>query len=559
MDGVHGLVAWDLPLRVLLVQEQTSPWWKDFPWALVAAILSVAGVLIGAFISKRLSEQQFERKSLAEEFTDILNRFASENPIIRANAAIRLGEIAYRKVRRTDWLSWMPFDRRVRTPTTVPAAVETDETEPPFFGRTIAQLAAALHMEEHAAVRAEIGRALERIADKAGDEKSASLTLLIEELAGANKRALGSMCDILGQAIASPAKDVARPALEALSAVARFCKPTYIREDRDGAQRHCLEQLTRTSEYDHAAAVYSSIRHPQGHKVQLEMEEQLLMDIKSRAERLRDTQRALANAASHLHQPTNLPTSWPLIERSEKPWQRQPPMVLDHSFLAGAESLAERHFEGISMEFSMAQGSDFHTTKMQGARLTAVGFDYANLKGADLRGAVLSRASCNGANLSSADMQNVSMYEAKLKRAYLGLTKLNGSSLRFADFSGADLSSADFRGADITGAKFRGANLKRTKLYKALWSARDRVDEFLRREPKTDFTDSNWWEAEFWELNMETRRFAIDLELPAWLRANFPASSEDLEFLDRWLSDPGKALGEEVMEDARKLRQEGKI
>jgi len=69
---------------------------------------------------------------------------------------------------------------------------------------------------------------------------------------------------------------------------------------------------------------------------------------------------------------------------------------------------------------------------------------FANLHGANLRGADLSGANLRGANLRGAD--------------------LSGANLRGANLRGADLSGANLRGADMHRANLRGANLRGANL-----------------------------------------------------------------------------------------------
>ena len=71
----------------------------------------------------------------------------------------------------------------------------------------------------------------------------------------------------------------------------------------------------------------------------------------------------------------------------------------------------------------------------------------ADLRSADLSGAVLS-----GADLRSADLRSADLSGADLRSA-----DLSGAVLRSADLSGADLSGAVLSGADLSGAK--GAEL----------------------------------------------------------------------------------------------------
>jgi uncharacterized protein YjbI with pentapeptide repeats len=69
---------------------------------------------------------------------------------------------------------------------------------------------------------------------------------------------------------------------------------------------------------------------------------------------------------------------------------------------------------------------------------------YADLRGANLRGADLYYADLRGADLYYADLRGADLYDA---------------DLRGADLRGADLYYADLRGANLYGANLYGANL----------------------------------------------------------------------------------------------------
>jgi hypothetical protein len=75
----------------------------------------------------------------------------------------------------------------------------------------------------------------------------------------------------------------------------------------------------------------------------------------------------------------------------------------------------------------------------------------ADLRGAELIGAVLRRADLsgmhNGANLSGADLRGADLFEANLSRANLRGSNLSGADLSYVDLSGADVSERQLRDA----------------------------------------------------------------------------------------------------------------
>ncbi len=117
--------------------------------------------------------------------------------------------------------------------------------------------------------------------------------------------------------------------------------------------------------------------------------------------------------------------------------------------------------------------ADLRRANLVGAILSS-----AVLCGADLQGADLSRANLRDAKLSGADLSGAKLSGADLQRAdlsdlNLGDARYNGADPRRAnqganlsggDLNGADLRGADLRGVDLSGAIFGGANLAEAKL-----------------------------------------------------------------------------------------------
>ena len=151
---VFAAVLYQLATSILEIQvAKDTHWWT--PWIPVVAVcIATIGALITLYTNKRLSERQFaqrqtteqdrfDRQSLGALYTDISNRFAAQDQIVRAGAAIRLAEMA-----RKNW----PGASQEKTPNNYP-----------FFLEATSQLAASLHMEENRAVRDEVVKALNRM------------------------------------------------------------------------------------------------------------------------------------------------------------------------------------------------------------------------------------------------------------------------------------------------------------------------------------------------------------------------------------------------------------
>ena len=88
----------------------------------------------------------------------------------------------------------------------------------------------------------------------------------------------------------------------------------------------------------------------------------------------------------------------------------------------------------------------------------------AILIGADLREANLTGAVLGEAFLRKADLSGASLFNAMLFYADLRVANLCGADLYGADLYGADLRGADLRGADLRGANLCSANLCDAKL-----------------------------------------------------------------------------------------------
>ena len=88
----------------------------------------------------------------------------------------------------------------------------------------------------------------------------------------------------------------------------------------------------------------------------------------------------------------------------------------------------------------------------------------ANLEGKNLCTAQLRKAELRGAILWMAKLQGAYLWDVQLQGAILFGAKLHGASLCRARLQGADLYGAELQGADLFGAKLQGASLGRAEL-----------------------------------------------------------------------------------------------
>lgn len=95
-------------------------------------------------------------------------------------------------------------------------------------------------------------------------------------------------------------------------------------------------------------------------------------------------------------------------------------------------------------------------------------FNYAYLKGANLRRVDLREADLNEADLNEADLRKANLSNANLSEANLDEADLRNAGLEWADLSGANLSEANLREANLSEADLRLADLREAFLSKAI-------------------------------------------------------------------------------------------
>jgi uncharacterized protein YjbI with pentapeptide repeats len=125
--------------------------------------------------------------------------------------------------------------------------------------------------------------------------------------------------------------------------------------------------------------------------------------------------------------------------------------ILFGANLSGA-NLFEADLSEADLREANLSGANLFGANLGGADLREANLSGANLSGANLGGADLREANLSGANLSGADLSRVDLSEADLREADLREANLSGANLFEANLSGANLSGANLSGANLSGA-----------------------------------------------------------------------------------------------------------
>ena len=129
---------------------------------------------------------------------------------------------------------------------------------------------------------------------------------------------------------------------------------------------------------------------------------------------------------------------------------------------------------GADLYGAVLRDADLRSANLYGADLSGADLRGADLYGADLRSANLRDANLRSADLSGADLRDADLYGAVLRDADLRSANLRDANLRSADLSGADL-----RDADLYGAVLRDADLRSAKHIPYIPMVCPEEDEFI--------------------------------------------------------------------------------
>lgn len=448
---------------------------------------------------ERVDREHFRSKELQDQFGDIQDRLASTEPIIRANAAIRLAQ----------------FGKTLK-----PGEAKEPKTEEnyPYFIDASSQLATALHLESNPAIRKAIREAIKNLVSFAstdGDDQPL-IHALIERLADVNRTARDSFirafaewafadedCEKLtmlhfqklnGDLTHSKSdegileQEAAKTRLFGfLASVAPFCQ-------EQSTTRAVLESLMYWGERHDEKGVLEreslfmvqKKKRAQKCKMKpndIESDVLILQLLDTSAQQLIDTRDALAGALQSLKPPTDFPSTelksfldrlesqrgkQPIhhvsygngvakffaVQQYEQGWKRKLQLNLSNSFLCGANlhdaalqgaDFFQSDLQGANLGWAQVQGANFNDACLQEASLSLIESQGANFRGAQLQRADLGDAGLQGANLSGADL-----HEAHLEGSILYQSNLINAKLQ-----GANLINADIQGAYIYGTYIR--------------------------------------------------------------------------------------------------------
>lgn len=506
---------WDIRMRATFPFEKDKSLWTQLPWQAGATLLVGIGGLLTFISSKRQKDIHFEREALEKQFNDTLDRLASTDRILRANAVIRLAEMVEE--------CW-PGRSRAFSPANYP-----------FFTRALSQLTAALHLEQEQALRDEVVKALRRmIASQAGS--SAELRpILLRELADANRSAKRSFIELLSKYCALyPC--VNNEALRPLASFAPFCstRAATLVAIRDLAEGTECTELIRARRFVSSTEGTGASTDEGVNSVllQIQISGACLIDARNvlvDALRARFTMQDGSSSAEAGADDEEEAMVLFSISRDEGRvvWQ----VDLEGVFLAGSDlhavdlsytNLRSAYLQAANLERSKLQCCSLDSARLQCVRgesvnlngasldsacLWAAQLDYArlssvNLSGSDCRGARLSYVNLTEASLMATDLRCSSLEGANLRDAWCDSryvetpTDLSHSRMWNADLRGASLCRTLLVGADLTGARLEGANLVGVTV-QAERTWRDRNGSPQERVVKANFADTDWRNADF--------------------------------------------------------------
>jgi len=161
-------------------------------------------------------------------------------------------------------------------------------------------------------------------------------------------------------------------------------------------------------------------------------------------------------------------------------------------------------FRNAALDRADLTGAVLRNTNLGGANLKnaildSADFTDANFTDADLRNARLDSAVLTGANFTDADFRNANLIGSILDSAVLTGADFRNAKLWYAFFRGTDLTGAFLLNAFLDGADFRGANLSSAFLDGSSFRGADFRDaDFRGADPRdADFRDADFGNANF--------------------------------------------------------------
>ena len=158
---------------------------------------------------------------------------------------------------------------------------------------------------------------------------------------------------------------------------------------------------------------------------------------------------------------------------------------------------------------------DLNAAYMSYVRAPQVNISGAELRHADLMGAVLRRANLSGCFLNPCHLYHADLREADLTNALFNGSNMRGADLRSANLTGADLDRAILSDADLSGANLTNANLQRTSLVGAKLTGANLTGANFAGASlvRSDLSDAvlegtDLFQAQIWGCNLSGANFA---------------------------------------------------
>ncbi|MDH5757628.1 MAG: pentapeptide repeat-containing protein, partial [Nitrospinota bacterium] len=164
--------------------------------------------------------------------------------------------------------------------------------------------------------------------------------------------------------------------------------------------------------------------------------------------------------------------------------------ILERANLKGANlvgaMLREANLLGALLDQVILKGASLQGANLRGARIMEANLQEANLREAILQGANLEGANLEGAMLIKANLEGAILAGTNLEGSILLEANLHGANLHIADLfmaslQNADLRAAEFQNANLIRANFQGANLEDANLQDATVSYASFRNADLRR------------------------------------------------------------------------------
>ncbi len=432
----------------------------------IAPAIQAVGLLVIGLVGMRQfhkfhtqRERISEKESMQKQFTEILDRLVAPDPVVRANAALRLAEFGK-----------------------MAAPVEgSKEQGYSYFAAAAAQLATALHLETNSSIRASVRDALQMLANFAHSTQNDSfLGTLIQELADSNRTTRTAFIKALGEYAATlPVGGVGEQSiLKRFAAVAQF-------GDRPEVTARILKAFMGLHEFERNRDIYAAVRSTLEPEARHRSDVARFSQVEVAATALRETRDALAYALRSIVPPANSPAE---LDEDPKIAERRPqgnteqPAVsrrnLVGCFLAGAQ-LNRAYLRHADLRDAFLQGAMLVAADLQGALLTNAHMQETALPDAFLQWANLNNAFMEQANLSNAKLKGATLNDARLFEADMIGVSFQDTSLIGANFAGACLVGASFEGSCLLRINFQEANLIRANLRKAYLSESDLRKAYL--------------------------------------------------------------------------------